>query len=149
MSDEDRDRQRRWSRRSRCVAAASAGSRPGDRRQDRAEARRRHVRGVRRHEHVGGRHRRGERRGQGGRVPDLGRRRSATAPKGSIEHRGGLVFSQNTAGGEILKFSKFTVRISAAGKAKLFAKVAITPRSGSSTSTSTRRDDRRRRRVTI
>jgi len=43
-------------------------------------------------------------------------------PKGSVEHRGGLVFAQNTPGGEILKLSKFTVRIGAGGKTKLFAK---------------------------
>ena len=42
--------------------------------------------------------------------------------RSTIEHRGGLVFAQNTAGGEILKFSKFTVQIGASGKAKLFAK---------------------------
>lgn len=44
------------------------------------------------------------------------------APSGSIEHRGGLVFAQNTAAGGIAKFSTFTVKISASGKAKLFAK---------------------------
>jgi Htaa len=45
-------------------------------------------------------------------------------PKGNIRHRGGLVFSQNIAGGETLKFSKFQISISQSGKVKLFAKVA-------------------------
>lgn len=44
------------------------------------------------------------------------------APKGSIEHKGGLVFSRNTAESGVVKFTKFTVKISASGKAKLFAK---------------------------
>lgn len=43
-------------------------------------------------------------------------------PQGTILHRGGLVFAQNFAGGEILKFSRYRVKISASGKAKLFAK---------------------------
>jgi hypothetical protein len=42
-------------------------------------------------------------------------------PKGTILHRGGLVFAQNIPGGEILKFSKFAVRIGN-NKTKLFAK---------------------------
>ena len=33
------------------------------------------------------------------------------------------MFSQNFAGGEILKFSKYEISISQSGKAKLFAKV--------------------------
>ena len=43
-------------------------------------------------------------------------------PKGSIEHKGGLVFAQNTSSGEIVKFTQFTIEIAASGKTKLFAK---------------------------
>jgi hypothetical protein len=41
---------------------------------------------------------------------------------GTVEHRGGLVFSQNFAGGEVLKFSKFFVKLNGGNKAKVFAK---------------------------
>jgi hypothetical protein len=43
-------------------------------------------------------------------------------PKGSIEHTGGLVFDRNTSAGGTVKFTKFTIRIGASGKTKLFAK---------------------------
>jgi len=42
-------------------------------------------------------------------------------PKGSIEHKGGLVFDRNTAAGGTVKFTKFVVEIGKR-KAKLFAK---------------------------
>jgi hypothetical protein len=48
----------------------------------------------------------------------------ANSGKASVLHRGGLVFSQNIPGGQTLKFSKFTVQISAKGKGKVFAKSA-------------------------
>jgi hypothetical protein len=48
----------------------------------------------------------------------------ANSGKVTAQHRGGLVFSQNIPGGQTLKFSKFSVKISASGKGKLFAKSA-------------------------
>ena len=42
-------------------------------------------------------------------------------PKGTIEHRGGLVFSRNTAEGGVVKFTQFVVKIGK-NKTKLFAK---------------------------
>ena len=42
-------------------------------------------------------------------------------PKGTINHKGGLVFSRNTAEGGKVKFTQFIVKLGAT-KAKLFAK---------------------------
>src|SRR5687767_6650083 len=42
-------------------------------------------------------------------------------PEGSIEHRGGLVFSRNTAEGGVVKFTQFIVKVGKR-KAKVFAK---------------------------
>ncbi|HEY8001413.1 MAG TPA: hypothetical protein VID76_05690, partial [Solirubrobacterales bacterium] len=42
-------------------------------------------------------------------------------PKGTVEHKGGLVFARNTAEGGIVKFTQFIVKIGK-NKTKLFAK---------------------------
>ena len=59
-------------------------------------------------------------------------------PKGTIRHRGGLVFAQNIAGGEILKFSKLPDQDQRLGQGEAVREVRADPRSASSTSTSTR-----------
>jgi hypothetical protein len=42
-------------------------------------------------------------------------------PEGTIEHKGGLVFSRNTADGGVVKFTQFIVKVGKR-KAKVFAK---------------------------